>query len=358
MSFKVLLLTGYLCKKDLYRRFRKDLDIDIYEWWREKDASLDTIHEHVKNYKYIISHSAGSTLLFLTLLSRRPTRIKKVFSFDGHILMKKSARLPKPSLAIRATMKRVPKTSALYKRLEGILSQNLDKYSNWLYLLVKARIILQNAKHKIQSVNWLEIQSTKVSPSESYARYSQKSSRSNNTDTFSKELSKLISKSTVLLLANSHHYVISTNARHFVGMIYSYFYNRPLHDTIPASTRYVKNKETGLDKRIKSGGAVFYKFPQKDPRPGVSRAKFFVPYRTVSWSHPWEIRCKILKGVGLELNSRSGLLRCVKPGDNFKIAAEKCHVFIAGDKVLELDVKAYIHGMKKNYELCPINFMK
>ena len=72
-----------------------------------------------------------------------------------------------------------------------------------------------------------------------------------------------------------------------------------------------------------------------------------MPYRTISWSHPWDIQCKILKGFGLELNSQSGLLRCIKSNDNFKIPGKKCHVFIAGDGILELDVKAYIHGMKK-----------
>ena len=67
MPRKILLLTGYLCKKDMYRTLQKEFDIDIYEWWREKKVSLDVIREYAKDYKYIISHSAGSTLLFLTL---------------------------------------------------------------------------------------------------------------------------------------------------------------------------------------------------------------------------------------------------------------------------------------------------
>jgi len=357
MPRKILLLTGYLCKKEMYNTFRKDLDIDIYEWWREKEVSLDIIYDRVKKYKYIISHSAGSTLLFLALIIKRPIVNKKVFSFDGHILMKSSSRTPKPSTAIKATMKRVPKNSTLFKSLEKILSQNLDKYSNWLKLVVNIHILLRHVKSKLQNVSWVEIQSTKVSKTESYARYSKKSTRRNNTDTFSKEISRFIPASSVLLVANSNHYLVSVKAKHFVGMIYSYFYNRPMHKTIPDS-RYVKNKETGLDKRIRSNGALFYKFTQQEPRRGVHRAKFFVPYRTISWSHPWDIQCKILKGFGLELNSQSGLLRCIKSNDNFKIPGKKCHVFIAGDGILELDVKAYIHGMKKSYKLCPIKFMK
>jgi len=357
MPRKILLLTGYLCKKDMYRTLQKDLDIDIYEWWREKKVSLDVIRDHAKNYKYIISHSAGSTLLFLTLMNYKLAHLKKVFSFDGHILMKKTKKSPKPAIAIKSTMKRLPKTSTIYKKLQKVLSRNLDKYSDWLNLLVNAHNLLRNTDRGLRDVSWVEVQSTKVSETESYARYSRKSTRSNNTDTFSKVLSNTIVDSTIFLVANSNHYIVITKARHFVGMIYSYFYNKPLHKNIPDS-RYSKNKETGFDKRIKSSGAIFYKFPQKHPRPGVSRAKFFVPYRTVSWSHPWDIRCQILKGLGLELDSRSGLLRCINPNDNFKIPGGVCHVFVAGDKVLELDVKAYIHGMKKSYELCPINFMK
>ena len=67
---------------------------------KEKNISLHIFYQ-IKDYKYILAHSAGSTLLFYTLSFYKVTG-KHIVSFDGHILHKKINTTP--AKAIRATL--------------------------------------------------------------------------------------------------------------------------------------------------------------------------------------------------------------------------------------------------------------
>ena len=85
---KILLLTGLATPSYYYKKIEKLCDIDYFEWWKEKDISLETIFRTVKKYDKIITHSAGSTLLYFTLLNYNYFHNKKisVISFDGHLI--------------------------------------------------------------------------------------------------------------------------------------------------------------------------------------------------------------------------------------------------------------------------------
>ena len=57
-----------MCHKQMYLKFKYLGNVTFFEWWKEKDVSLKTIYTKIKEYNFIIAHSAGSSLLLNTIL--------------------------------------------------------------------------------------------------------------------------------------------------------------------------------------------------------------------------------------------------------------------------------------------------
>ena len=301
----------------------------------------------ITNYNYIISHSAGSTILLYTL-SKFNITDKHIVSFDGHILHKKIHTTPRK--AIKATLNNMKPCNLKTKIVSFTQSSRIDNilFQKWL------DFISTLYKLKLRSVNctWLSIRSTIVNNKVMYTPYT----TSKNNDRFCKSLLKYMKNITICMLLNGCHYDVSLYSNYFSSLIYSFFYKKHLIKTKPPKY-FIKNRETGFTKNINTNGAYFF-IHKLNAKLGEAKAKFFVPYRTASWSHPWKIKTKITSGNGLEINPVTKVLKLIDHSKSLIIDENEPHFFISGSKSLNLHVTAYIGDHVKSYKLYPVSFIK
>ena len=200
-------------------------NIEYFEWWKLKNPSLDLFYNKIKNYEYIIAHSAGSTILMYTLLNYKIKRIKRIISFDGHILAN-NININNNKINVNKIMEHtyilsdvLQRNNRISKLIEkNFIHKNNQKkiYLDWAKMILSINKFNKNTKYG-KNINWVEIQFTKIcKKGKMYLPYTINDKR--NCDLFSKKIKK-ITKPLLITIPNANHFTFINNTKDYLPLI-------------------------------------------------------------------------------------------------------------------------------------------
>ena len=344
---KTLLLTGLAIPSYYYKKIEKLCDIDYFEWWKEKDISLETIFRTVKKYDKIITHSAGSTLLYFTFLNYNYFHNKKisVISFDGHLITgEKTITKININKVIRNTLgplKNFKQTNQILNHIKNFHSKNkiLEQWALFLLNINKFKV-----NKKLNSIRWFETHFTQVCQNKLYVPYKD---HKYNCDLFCKAIVKTFQQQNVFLVLNETHFTICYKTNSFIGLISDVLFKESLLYEINVPNTFKRSFELGTSGVVEDNSSFFVKKLPFNKHKNYHEAKIIVLDKTINWKHNWVIKATVIKGSGLEINSTNSTIRIVDTGDVLHIFKNEPHFFIRGYNVLFLDVKAYLEDVKR-----------
>ena len=214
-----------MLSKDFYKDCNLFGNITYFEWWKLKNPSLELFYNEIQKYECIISHSAGSTILMYTLLNYKVSKIKRIISFDGHILANNINinyddinvnKIMEHTYILSDVMKRKNRISNLIKK--NFINKNNQKkiYLDWAKMILNINIYNKNVKFS-NNINWVEIQFTKIcKKGKMYLPYN--INDKNNCDLFSKKIKK-VTKPLLIIIPNANHFTLLNHTKDYIPLI-------------------------------------------------------------------------------------------------------------------------------------------
>ena len=344
---KILFVNGLGVKSSYYDKFNIIGDVDFFEWWKIPDVSIETIYNKIKNYSYIISHSAGSTIVYATMMIHNKyfnRRKIKVLSFDAHLI-----NLEKPisgnintNIIIKHTLGALKITND-----DPSILKHVSKFNNnspilreWTKMMLNINLAIPK-NIKLTKISWFELHCTQVCKGMLYVPFK---TYENKCDVFCNSLRNSVPNREIFALLDETHYTLCYKTNCFIGLINNYFIGSSNLPSIHIPSSYKKSDELGTN-GVESIKSDFY--VKKLPYNGAQyhQAKIIVLDKTINWSHNWPIKVKVDSGEGLEINTRHNFMHVIEKNNTLTIKKNEAHFFVRGLHVLRLDVKAFLKNI-------------